>query len=63
MLCMWWKTRSVQKIGHTFKSVKHISESPKIDTRWRFNVSLLENPTFGEQFETELNEFIMINKK
>lgn len=40
----------------------HISESPKRPTRWRFNVSLLPNPTSCEQFETELNKFILMNK-
>lgn len=31
-------------------------------TRWRFNCTLLDNPIFCEQFQSELNHFLTVNK-
>ncbi len=39
------------------------TDPSRTSTRWRFNLTLLENEDFCKQFEKEIVEFIMINKQ
>lgn len=38
------------------------SQFKKKATRWRFNCTLLENPAFCSQFQSELHHFLVINR-
>ena len=46
---------------HAYICQFQFSELKKKATRWRFNCTLLDNPTFCEQFKSELDFFLKIN--
>ena len=46
---------------HAYVCQVLFSNLPKRATRWRFNLTLLQNQDFCEQFEMELAEFLNIN--
>lgn len=48
---------------HAYKCKLVFSSSPRRATRWRFNLTLLQNENFCEQFELEILEFLKINRQ